>query len=160
MEPEIVPAFDRKEELRALFTEYTDMLIAGDSKFSGYLVIQNYEEEVAHPEKKYGPPGGRLYLAYVNGQLAGCIGMRRLDAENCELKRLYVKPAFRGNGLGKKLIDRIVSDAREVGYRHLVLDTLPFLKTALRIYGEYGFYETESYNGSPMENLIYLRLDL
>ena len=160
MEFEIVPAYDKKEEIKELFGEYTKMLVEGDSRFSEYLVIQNYDEEVEHPEKKYGPPGGRLYLAYADSQVAGCIGLRRLDDENCEIKRLYVKPEYRKNGLGKKLIDRIISDAKEVGYRHILLDTLPFLKTALKIYESYGFYEIDCYNNSPLDTTIYLRLDL
>lgn len=160
MKTEIVSAFDRKAEIKELFTEYTKMLIDGDSKFREYLDIQNYDEEIDHLEKKYGPPGGRLYLAYVDSQAAGCIGMRRIDDENCEMKRLYVKAEFRGNGLGKTLVDRIISDAKEEGYRHVLLDTLPFLESARRLYKAYGFYETESYNNSPMETSIFMRLDL
>ena len=83
MNLEILPAFDYPQEVRALFSEYTQMLIAGDSSFSQYLALQNYDEEIAHLEKKYGPPWGRLYLARWEGQIAGCIGLRRLDEENC-----------------------------------------------------------------------------
>ena len=160
MKTEIVPAFDRKNEIKDLFTEYTQMLIDGDSRFKEYLDIQNYDEEVAHLEKKYGPPGGRLYLAYVDSQAAGCIGMRKLDEENCEMKRLYVKPEFRRNGLGKILVDRIISDAKKEGYRHILLDTLPFLESALKMYKAYGFYEIPCYNDSPMDTSIFLKLDI
>ena len=125
-----------------------------------YLDIQNYDDEVDHLEKKYGPPGGRLYLAYVDSQAAGCIGMRKLDEENCEMKRLYVKPEFRRNGLGKILVDRIISDAKKEGYRHIFLDTLPFLESALKMYKAYGFYEIPCYNDSPMDTSIFLKLDL
>lgn len=160
MKTEIVPAFDRKAEIKELFTEYTKMLIDGDGKFREYLDIQNYDEEIDHLEKKYGPPAGRLYIAYADSQAAGCIGMRRINDENCEMKRLYVKPEFRENGLGRTLIDRIISDAKEEGYRHILLDTLPFLESALRLYKTYGFYETGSYNDSPMETSIFMRLDI
>lgn len=160
MKTEIAPAFDRKNEIKELFTEYTQMLIDGDSRFKEYLDIQNYDDEVDHLEKKYGPPGGRLYLAYVDSQVAGCIGMRKLDEENCEMKRLYVKPEFRRNGLGKILVDRIISDAKKEGYRHIFLDTLPFLESALKMYKAYGFYEIPCYNDSPMDTSIFLKLDL
>lgn len=92
----IIPAYDHPLETAALFSEYTDMLIAGDSSFQKYLDIQHYDEELAHPETKYGPPYGRLYLAYCRGELAGCIGLRKIDDEYCEMKRLYVRPRFRG----------------------------------------------------------------
>ena len=160
MKPEIVPAFDRKNVIKELFTEYTQMLIDGDGRFKEYLDIQNYDDEVDHLEKKYGPPGGRLYLAYVDSQAAGCIGMRKLDEENCEMKRLYVKPEFRRNGLGKILVDKIISDAKEEGYQHILLDTLPFLESALKMYKAYGFYEIPCYNDSPMDTSIFLKLDL
>ena len=160
MKTEIAPAFDRKNEIKELFTEYTQMLIDGDSRFKEYLDIQNYDDEVDHLEKKYGPPGGRLYLAYVDSQAAGCIGMRKLDEENCEMKRLYVKPEFRRNGLGKILVDKIISDAKEEGYQHILLDTLPFLESALEMYKAYGFYEIPCYNDSPMDTSIFLKLDI
>lgn len=160
MNTEIISALDKKAEIKELFTEYTQMLIDGDSKFKKYLDIQNYDEEIEHLEKKYGPPGGRLYVAYVDSQAAGCIGMRRLDEENCEMKRLYVKPEFRGTGLGKLLVDRILSEAKAEGYRHMLLDTLPFLESALKLYKAYGFFEIESYNDSPMETSIFMKLDL
>ena len=160
MKTEIAPAFDRKNEIKELFTEYTQMLIDGDSRFKEYLDIQNYDDELDHLEKKYGPPGGRIYLAYADSQAAGCIGMRKLDEENCEMKRLYVKPEFRRNGLGKILVDRIISDAKKEGYRHIFLDTLPFLESALKMYKAYGFYEIPCYNDSPMDTSIFLKLDL
>ena len=123
---EIVPAFAYKEEVKALFTEYTKMLVAGDSAFQEYLNIQNYDEEIAHLEHKYGEPAGRLYLARWNGETAGCIGLRRIDEEACEMKRLYVYPAFRGRHIAEALTARIIADARAIGYRSMLLDTLPF----------------------------------
>lgn len=160
MKIEIVPAYDKKEEIKELFTEYTQMLIDGDSQFSEYLKIQKYDDELEHPEKKYGPTGGRLYIAYVDSKVAGSIALRRLDDESCEIKRLYVKPEYRRNGLGRLLIDRIIADAKEIGYSRILLDTLPFLEIAIDIYKTYGFYEIESYNNSPLDTTIYMRLDL
>ncbi|MBQ2896581.1 MAG: GNAT family N-acetyltransferase [Oscillospiraceae bacterium] len=136
------------------------MLVAGDSAFQEYLNLQNYDEELAHLEQKYGEPAGRLYLARWNGEAAGCIGLRRIDDECCEMKRLYVYPAFRGNHIASALARRIIDDARAIGYRAMLLDTLPFLQEALALYRKLGFYEIPSYNNSPLDSSIYLRLDL
>lgn len=157
---EIVPAYEHPAEIRTLFSEYTAMLIAGDSSFQEYLALQNYEEELRFLHRKYGLPAGRLYLAFYDGEAAGCIGLRKLDERNCEMKRLYVRPAFRGKQIGGRLIQQIVDDAREIGYSHMLLDTLPFLESALRMYRAYGFYEIPSYNDSPMSASVYMRLDL
>ena len=157
---EIVPAFAYKEEVKALFTEYTKMLVAGDSAFQEYLNIQNYDEEIAHLEHKYGEPAGRLYLARWNGETAGCIGLRPIDEEACEMKRLYVYPAFRGRHIAEALTARIIDDARAIGYRSMLLDTLPFLQGALALYKKLGFYEIDCYNDSPMATSIYMKLDL
>ncbi len=160
IEIEIVPAYDHPEEIAGLFSEYTNMLIAGDSSFQKYLDIQHYEDELKELDKKYGLPYGRLYLAYLKGEAAGCIGLRKIDDRNCEMKRLYVRPQFRGKKIGNQLVQRIIEDAKEIRYSHMFLDTLPFLKSAIHMYQKYGFYETESYNDSPMNSSIYMRLDL
>ncbi len=160
MEAQIIPAYGRPEQVRELCTEYTRMLIDGDSAFREYLALQHYDAELEHLEEKYGRPGGRLYLALGGGQAAGCVGLRRLDRENCEMKRLYVRPGFRGAHIGDRLVRQVISDAKEIGYSHMLLDTLPFLKSAVCLYKKYGFYEIESYNDSPMEGSIYMRLDL
>ena len=86
--------------------------------------------------------------------------MKKLDEASCEMKRLYVRPFFRGQGIGDILIRQIIKDAKEIGYRHMLLDTLPFLQSAIHMYGKYGFYEIESYNDSPMDASIYMKLDL
>ncbi|MCM1125199.1 MAG: GNAT family N-acetyltransferase [Lachnospiraceae bacterium] len=147
-------------EIEALFTEYTKMLVEGDSTFQNYLELQNYSEELKHLETKYGLPYGRLYLAYCDDEPAGCIGLRKIDEENCEMKRLYVRPKFRGRHIGRILVQRIIEDAREIGYSHMLLDTLPFLESAIGMYKRFGFYEIESYNDSPVETSIYMRMDL
>lgn len=157
---QFVPAYDYVSEVGELFSEYTDMLIAGDPSFREYLEIQNYDEELAHLKDKYGLPYGRLYLAYDGEKLAGCIGLKKIDTQDCEMKRLYVRHGFRGKHIGSRLIERIIEDAREIGYSHMLLDTLPFLESAIHLYREYGFYETDSYNDSPMSTSIYMKLDL
>lgn len=160
MEIKILPGYDRLEEAAVLFSEYTDMLIEGDPSFREYLEIQDYEEELKHLEVKYGLPEGRLYLAYVEDRLAGCVGLRKIDEENCEMKRLYVRPAYRGSHIGSLLVQKVLTDAKEAGYRFMLLDTLPFLQDAIRMYKKYGFYEIPRYNDSPMDSSIYMRLEL
>ena len=157
---EFVNGLAHPEQVGELFREYTDMLVAGDAKFPRYLELQDYGEELRHPEGKYGPPRSRLILAREDGKAVGCIALREMDAERCELKRLYVRPAYRGRGLGRALTERIVAAARELGYREMLLDTLPFLRDAQRLYRSVGFREIEKYNDSPMDEATYMKLEL
>ena len=160
MELTIQLAYEAREEIAALFAEYTAALVEGDPAFRQYLDKQGYDAEAANPEHKYGLPGGRLYLARIEGEPAGCVALRPLDDKRCEMKRLYVRPAFREQGIGELLVRRIIDDARAIGYDCLLLDTLPFLKVAIGMYRRLGFVDIPSYNGSPMENLVYMRYDL
>ncbi|MCI8833766.1 MAG: GNAT family N-acetyltransferase [Ruminococcus sp.] len=160
MNIELLPAYRYPKETGQLFSEYTDMLIQGDPTFKKYLEIQNYEEELKHLETKYGFPDGRLYLAYCEGKLAGCIGLKKIDAQSCEMKRLYVRSEFRGRQIGNVLVKQIIHDAKEIGYACMLLDTLPFLKSAVHLYKKFGFYEIPCYNSSPMEHSIFMKLDL
>ncbi len=160
MEIKIIPALDRQNEVRMLFTEYTEMLIEGDPEVKEYLGIQNYDDEIWHLEEKYGGPDGRLYLAYYGEELAGCVGLRKMDEEKCELKRLYVRPVFRGKHVGSALVDQLKSDAREIGYSRMLLDTLTFLAPAIKLYEKLGFYEIPKYNNSPLEISVYMQMDL
>lgn len=156
----VCTAYDRPEEVKALFLEYTDFLQKRDPAFAAFLELQNYDKELDHPEEKYGLPKGRLYLALVDDAIAGCIALRPLSDTECELKRLYVKDAFRGQGIGEHLVRKLIADAREMGYDAMLLDTLPFLKGALHLYEKLGFYQIPPYNNSPMETSIFLKLDL
>lgn len=142
---QLIPAFDRREALGPLYREYAAMLLQAEPGFFRSLEQQNYDEEIAHLEEKYGPPSGRFYLLYVEGALAGCVGMKPLDAAHAELKRLFVRPEFRGRKLGEYMTQRILDDARRAGYRFLRLDTLPSLKAALALYRRLGFYEIPAY---------------
>lgn len=160
MDIELVPAYSHKEEVKMLFSEYTNMLTEGDPSFEEYLKVQNYDEELEDLEMKYGMPTGRLLLAYYDNNLAGCIGLKKIDEANCEMKRLYVRPQFRGKHIGDYLVKEMIKSAKEIGYSHMLLDTLPFLQSAVHMYKKYGFYEIESYNNSPMDTSIYMKLDL
>ena len=160
MSLELLPGYDHPAEILSLFTEYTQMLVSHDPSFQIYLDIQHYEDEIRDLKAKYGQPEGRLYLALWEGEAAGCIALRKLDEQRCEMKRLYVRPAFRGRKIGDVLVDRILQDAKAIGYRHMLLDTLPFLESAIYIYQKRGFYEIPCYNESPVETTIFMQYDL
>lgn len=157
---EIVDGLELRSKVISLFDEYTRMLVSLDPSFRLYLDIQHYEDEVRDLEAKYAPPYGRLYLLLVDGKAAGCIALRRLDDRRCELKRLYVRPQYRGCGYSRLLLDRIVSDARAIGYTLMLLDSLPELESALSLYRSYGFVETACYNDSPVESTVFMELAL
>ena len=157
---QLIPGYNHPEIVRQLFTEYTELLIEEAPEFRCYLQLQNYDEEIAHLEYKYGAPAGRLYLALVDDRPAGCIALRKLDDGRCEMKRLYVRPAFRGCGLGRMLTEKILEDARGIGYREILLDTFPFLRRALDMYRHMGFREIARYNDSPIDQTIFLALEL
>ena len=157
---EIVPAYERAEQIAELFSEYTQMLMDNDHDFAGYLELQKYDDELADLKYKYGEPDGRIYIAYLGGRSAGCVGMKRQDERSCELKRLYVRPEYRGRGLARYLSELILSEAKKAGYERVLLDTLPFLGEAQALYKSLGFYEIPKYLESPMEDAIYMRYDL
>ena len=158
--PELIPAFENREQLIPLYEEYADMLVKTDPVFSRSLEQQNYDEEIARLEEKYGLPKGRIYLVYADGSLAGCVGMKPSDETHAELKRLYVRPEFRGRNLGEQLVRRIMDDARGEGYAFLRLDTLPGLKSALKLYCRLGFYEVAPYYDCLVPGTIFLEIAL
>lgn len=124
----IQPAYQQLEAVKALLLEYTSMLLEQNPAAAGScLQRQNFEGELANLAEKYGAPQGRLYLIRVDGAPAGCAAMKRLDRYRCELKRLYIRPPFRGQGLARRLVERLLTDAREEGYEAMLLDTFPFL---------------------------------
>ncbi len=156
----LIPAFDRRNELIPLYEEYAAMLLETDPVFARSLAQQNYDEEILHLEEKYAPPKGQIYLVFVDGELAGCVGMKPSDDSHAELKRLYVRPAFRGRNLGETLTRRIMDDARKAGYRYLRLDTLPGLKSALKLYRRLGFRETDPYYDCLVPGTIFMEIEL
>jgi ribosomal protein S18 acetylase RimI-like enzyme len=153
MQIELIDGAARIDDVKALFTEYAASLGID-------LGYQNYGDEFASLPGKYARPCGRLYLALVDGAPAGCIAMRKLNDTRAEMKRLYVRPAFRGAKLGLALVERVIADAREIGYRELVLDTLGSMHRAQELYRGLGFVETEPYYDCPVEGTVFLRLDL
>jgi ribosomal protein S18 acetylase RimI-like enzyme len=140
--------------VHALFVEYADWL-----DFD--LCFQGFDEELATLPGKYAPPEGGLWLARVGGGLAGVVGLRPLDPGICELKRLWVRPAFRGHGLGRRLTQTAIDAARKAGYRTLRLDTIGGqMQEARALYDSLGFRETAPYYRNPHPGADYLALDL
>lgn len=156
MDAEVVSGFSDVEAVLSLFSEYTDMLVSLDPSFRLYLDIQHYEDERRNLAVKYGEPYGRLYLLLVDGEVAGCIALRKLNERDGELKRLYIRPRFRGNHLSSLLLERIEQDAREIGYRRILLDSLPCLESAVKLYLKHGFVFTGRYNDSPAETTLFM----
>jgi len=138
--------------IRGLFLEYAQSL-----GFS--LCFQSFDQELASLPGDYAPPEGRLLLAMRDGQSVGCVALHKLDSEVCEMKRLYVRPQFRGKGLGKELAERVIIEAREIGYKKLRLDTVePVMRTAIAMYRQLGFREIAPYRANPIEGALYMEL--
>jgi ribosomal protein S18 acetylase RimI-like enzyme len=146
-------AVDGGLTVRSLFEEYAASLDTD-------LCFQGFAEELAGLPGDYAPPGGRLLLALQDGQTAGCIALRPLNTGVCEMKRLYVRPAFRAHGIGRALVDRLIREARSAGYQHLRLDTLPSMTGAQALYRRLGFREIAPYYDSPVEGTVFLELQL
>jgi ribosomal protein S18 acetylase RimI-like enzyme len=142
------------QEVGKLFEEYHEWL--GLS-----LCFQNFEQELASLPGDYTPPNGRLILATENDEVAGCIALRKLDDGVCEMKRLYVRPEFRGTGLGRLLAESLIKTAREIGYQRMRLDTLPGkMDRAIAMYQRLGFKNIDPYYFNPVEGAAFMELDL
>lgn len=153
MEITIAAAGDPRdiEAVRALFLEYAAWL--GED-----LCFQGFEAELAGLPGDYAGNRGALFIARQGREAAGCIGLRPFDADTGEIKRLYVRPAFRGTGLGKNLALRALEAARQSGYRRLVLDTLDRMDSAVRLYEKIGFRHIPAYYVNPMQGALYFEL--
>jgi ribosomal protein S18 acetylase RimI-like enzyme len=141
-------------QCRELFLEYAQSL-----GFS--LCFQNFDKELAGLPGDYSPPDGRLLLAEYDGQLAGCVALHKLEPGICEMKRLYLRPQFRGKGLGRGLADHIIAEARQIGYQRMRLDTVePVMKDAVAMYRRIGFKEIAPYCANPIAGALYMELSL
>jgi putative acetyltransferase len=139
-------------QARELFLEYAQSL-----GFS--LCFQNFDKELADLPGDYAPPEGRLLLAEYEGQLAACVALHKLDADICEMKRLYLRPQFRGKGLGRILANRVIGEARRIGYKRMRLDTVePVMKDAVAMYRKFGFKEIPAYRPNPNPGTLYMEL--
>lgn len=142
------------EAARELFQEYASNLEIS-------LCFQNFDQELANLPGAYKPPDGRLLLAVVNEVSAGCVALRKIATDTAEMKRLFVRPSFRGKRLGVELTNRLIDEARGMGYRRILLDTLPAkMERAISMYSRLGFKEIEPYYHNPVEGATFMELDL
>lgn len=142
------------EIARGLFQEYAAGLNID-------LCFQNFDQEVNGLPGNYAPPTGRLLLAVQGEKVAGCIALRSLGDADCEMKRLYVRPEFRGEGMGKKLVTTLIAAARGIGYERMLLDTLPGkMDEAIALYRSFGFREIAPYYHNPVPGALFMELSL
>ena len=139
--------------VKELFMEYARSL-----NFD--LCFQNFDKEVTGLPGEYTPPDGVLLLAKVDQKDAGCVALRKIDSSTCEMKRLYVRPEFRGKGLGRRLASAVIGEAIKIGYSSMKLDTVTSMKEAIPLYRSLGFREIKPYRLNPIKNAIYMELDL
>ncbi len=141
---------DELQIVRTLFREY-------EKELGEDLCFQSFEAELAEPLKKYGPPHGDILLAYWNNEVAGCIALTHMQKEGtCEMKRLYVRPAFRKNKIGKALVDQLLLSASKKNYSLMRLDTLDKLAPAIKLYEKFGFKNISAYYDNPLPGVVYM----
>ncbi|NJS37089.1 MAG: GNAT family N-acetyltransferase [Brachymonas sp.] len=147
-----------------LLPQVRDLMRQYQSHIGVDLCFQSFEEELAQLPGSYAPPDGRLYAALIavgsQQALAACVALRRHDAHSAEMKRLFVRPEFHGTGLGRQLASHIVQDAQQLGYRRVLLDTLPTMQAAQKMYEAMGFTDTSAYVFNPVQGVRYMALEL
>jgi len=150
----IVQEGSELDTIRDLFREY-------EKELDENICFQNFEEELADPLKKYGPPSGDLMLAYWEEDVAGCIALTKMKEHGaCEMKRLYVKPSFRENKIGRMLVEDLLTSAKERNYKIMRLDTFEKLQPAIQLYKKYGFKNIPSYYDNPSKGAVYMEKEL
>ncbi len=138
------------EQARCLFREYAFELQVD-------LCFQDFEAELALLPGKYGPPSGRLWVDVCEGTVRGCVALRKLDEDTCEMKRLFVRPSFRRLGLGRSMAEQAIAAACQMGYRRMLLDTLERLRAAVRLYESLGFVRIAPYCTNPLPDVVFMQ---
>jgi putative acetyltransferase len=146
-------SIEELDEVREIFIEYADFLQVD-------LCFQDFEKELHTLHEVYFPPKGCIILAKENKQVQGCIALKPIGDNVCEMKRLYVRPAARGKALGKQLVEELIDFATKAGYKTMKLDTISTLKDAIKLYRAKGFVETEAYVFNPLPEVLYFELTL
>lgn len=144
---------DEHDDVISIFREYVKSPTVS-------LDFQDYETEFAGLPGKYAAPEGRLFLARQGDAVLGCAALRRIDASTCEMKRVYVRPSARGQQLGRKLVEQLIAEARQAGYRRICLDVLPEFVAAQKLYESLGFSVAEPVSFNPVPGTQYLALAL
>jgi putative acetyltransferase len=124
------------------------------------LAFQNFDDELSHFERDYAPPSGTFLLARHNNEFVACAALRRFSSTDAEMKRLYVRPSARNQGLARQLALALVAEAKSLGYARILLDTLPTMHSAQSLYKSLGFQSIEPYRHNPIEGTSYLKLEL
>jgi carbonic anhydrase len=159
--PEEKPALKiRQAGSEAEVAAARELLVEYAASLDFHLCFQAFEAELANLPGDYAPPRGRLLLAYWAGALAGVVAFRPYGDEDCEMKRFYVRPAFRGKGIGKALTAALLAGARAEGYRRMVLDTVPSMTAAIAHYQALGFVPTAPYRHNPIAGATFMMLEL
>ncbi|MFW9819490.1 MAG: GNAT family N-acetyltransferase [Candidatus Thorarchaeota archaeon] len=140
-------------DAKKLFIEYSNHLGID-------LSFQNFKEELNKFPGQYSPPEGCIFLAYYKKKPIGCVGLRKFKDDICEMKRLYIHPKFRKKGIGKTLATTIINESKEIGYKYMRLDTLPFMTEAITLYLALGFKEISPYRYNPFENAKFFEVEL
>ena len=151
-EADVIPATPEDlDAVRALFREY-------EASLSFDLCFQNFEQELAGLPGRYAPPSGQMLLAKCDGAVVGCVALRQIGEDTCEMKRLFVQPAFRGKRIGKALARAIIEEGRRIGYKSMRLDTA--MEPARSLYKSLGFREIPPYQQVPVEGVVFMELEL
>lgn len=140
-------------EVKKLIQEYGQSLKIN-------LSLQDFKKELNELPGKYSAPRGTLIMVKVNGKSAGCVALKEMNQDSCEMKRLYVRNEFRGQGIGKLMVTQLIKEAKELKYTYMNLDTLPGMLRAQEIYKSYGFYDVNPYVYNPVDGVRYMELKL
>jgi putative acetyltransferase len=150
----------REARTKNLLSSARDLIMEYSASLGLDLSFQNFEQEMAEFPLHYTRPDGRILVAVEGGEAVGVVGLRRFSGSICELKRMYVRPGFRGRGIGRLLAARAIEEARAIGYARMRLDTLSRLKEAVSLYDSLGFEVIGPYRANPNKGVIYMELDL